>query len=176
MPGLTARLAAAASRVLYNIFFNWSVTGRENVPQSGALVVVANHVNVADPMLLICAFPRWVTYMAKKELFRYPFLGTLLRSGGVLPVARTGTVQEKRGTMRQAEELLARGHVLGLFPEGKRNRTGVLLPGRPGAAVLAAQILALSDEDLRAKLTEFKKKLTEKVEKMNNRVREKAGD
>lgn len=138
MPGLLARLAVAVSRVLYNTFLNWSVTGRENVPQTGALVVVANHVNVADPMLLICAFPRWVTYMAKKELFRYPFIGALLRSGGVVPIARTGTVQEKRNAMRQAEELLARGHVLGLFPEGKRDRTGVLLPGRPGAAVLAA--------------------------------------
>ena len=138
MPGLLARLSVAASRVLYNIFLNWSVTGRENVPPSGALVVVANHVNVADPMLLMSAFPRWVTYMAKKELFHYPFLGALLRSGRVVPIARTGTVQEKRSAMRQAEELLAQDHVLGLFPEGKRNRTGVLLPGMPGAAVLAA--------------------------------------
>ncbi|MBE9506322.1 MAG: 1-acyl-sn-glycerol-3-phosphate acyltransferase [Chloroflexi bacterium] len=138
MPGLGARLAVAISRVLYNIFFNWSVTGRENVPQRGALVVVANHVNTADPMLLMCAFPRWMTYMAKEELFHYPFLGALLRSGRVVPVARTGTLQEKRSAMRQAEELLAQGHVLGLFPEGKRDRTGVLLPGKPGAAVLAA--------------------------------------
>ena len=138
MPGLLARLAVAVSRVLYNIFFTWSVTGRENVPQSGSLIVVANHVNVADPMLLLCAFPRWVTYMAKDELFRYPFLGPLMRSGGVFPVARTGSVQEKRDAMRQAEGLLAQGHVLGLFPEGKRDRTGVLLPGKPGAAILAA--------------------------------------
>ncbi len=138
MPGPFARFVVAISRVLYNIFFNWSVTGRENVPQSGPLVVVANHVNFADPALLLCAFPRWVTYMAKVELFHYPFLGALLRSGRAVPVARTGTVQEKRSSIRQAEELLAQGHVLGLFPEGKRDRTGVLLPGKPGAAVLAA--------------------------------------
>lgn len=142
MPGLLARLSVAVSRVLYNTFFNWSVTGRENVPQSGPLIVVANHVNVADPVLLICAFPLWVTYMAKEELFHYPFLGALMRSGGVFPVSRTGTVQEKRGTMRRAEELLAQGHVLGLFPEGKRDRTGVLLPGKPGAAILAAHSCA----------------------------------
>ena len=138
MPGLFARLTVAVSRVLYNIFLTWSVTGRENVPPSGALVVVANHVNVADPVLLLCSFPRWVTYMAKEELFRYPFIGALLHSGGAVPIARTGTVQQKRNAMRQAEELLARGHVLGLFPEGKRDRTGVLLPGKPGAAVVAA--------------------------------------
>ena len=46
--------------------------------------------------------------------------------------------------------------------------------GATNAAVLAAQILALSDEDIRAKLTEFKKKLAEKVEKMNDRVRDMA--
>ena len=138
MPGLLARVAVAVSRVFYNTFFNWSVTGREYVPQGGALLVVANHVNAADPVLLLCAFPRWVTYMAKDELFRYPFLGALMRSGEGFPVARTGTVQEKRGAMRQAEGLLAQGHVLGLFPEGQRDRTGVLLAGKPGAAILAA--------------------------------------
>ena len=143
MPGLCARLAVALSRILYNIFFNWSVTGRENVPQGGALVVVANHVNFADPVLLMCAFPRWVTYMAKEELFRNPFLGVLMRSGKAVPVARTGTVQEKRDAMRQAEALLAQGRVLGLFPEGQRDRTGVLLAGKPGAAVLAAHSGAL---------------------------------
>ncbi len=143
MPGLCARLAVALSRILYNIFFNWSVTGRENVPQGGALVVVANHVNFADPVLLMCAFPRWVTYMAKEELFRNPFLGVLMRSGKAVPVARTGTVQEKRDALRQAEALLAQGRVLGLFPEGQRDRTGVLLAGKPGAAVLAAHSGAL---------------------------------
>jgi 1-acyl-sn-glycerol-3-phosphate acyltransferase len=137
MPGLGARLALAVCRVFYNTFFRWTVTGRENVPQSGSLVVVANHVNAADPVLLLCAFPRWVTYMAKEELFRHPLLGPLMRSGGLFPIKRTGTVQEKRDTMRQAEELLTQGHVLGLFPEGKRDRTGVLLPGKPGAAILA---------------------------------------
>ena len=138
MPGLGARLAVAVSRVFYNTFFNWSVTGRENVPQDGSLVVVANHVNAADPVLLMCAFPRWLTYMAKEELFRHPLLGPLMRSGRLVPVARTGTVQKKRDAMRRAEELLAQGQVLGLFPEGQRDRTGVLLAGKPGAAILAA--------------------------------------
>ncbi len=138
MPGLGARIAVAVCRVFYNTFFHWTVTGRENVPQDGSLVVVANHVNAADPVLLLCAFPRWVTYMAKEELFRHLLLGPLMRSGGLVPVARTGTVQEKRDTMRRAEELLTQGHVLGLFPEGQRDRTGVLLAGKPGAAILAA--------------------------------------
>jgi len=137
MPGLGARLAVAVCRVFYNILFRWSVAGRENVPQDGSLVVVANHVNAADPVLLMCAFPRWVTYMAKEELFRHPFLGPLMRSGGLVPVARTGTMQEKRDAMRQAAELLEQGHVLGLFPEGQRDKTGVLLAGKPGAAILA---------------------------------------
>ena len=138
MAGLYARFAVASCRVFYNTFFKWRVIGRENVPQSGPLVVVANHVNAADPVLLLCAFPRWVTYMAKEELFRYPLLSALLRSGGALSVARTGTVKQKRDAVRRAEELLAQGHALGLFPEGKRDRTGVLLPGKPGAAILAA--------------------------------------
>ncbi|MBN1856109.1 MAG: 1-acyl-sn-glycerol-3-phosphate acyltransferase [Dehalococcoidia bacterium] len=131
------RLAIEVSRFLYKIFLRWSVIGRENVPLTGPLVVIANHVNSADPVMLMCAFPRWVTYMAKEELFHNPLFGAFLRSGGVFPVSRTGSVENRRNAIRQAETLLSEGHALGVFPEGTRDRTGVLLQGRPGAVSMA---------------------------------------
>jgi len=125
-------------RAGFSIFLNWSATGRENVPAQGALIVVCNHVHLVDPLLLMCASPRWITYMAKEELFRYPVIGVILRWGGVLPVARGREIERKRDVMRQAEELLATGNALALFPEGRRDHTGVLINARPGAAILAA--------------------------------------
>ncbi len=134
---LSVRITVAFVRLLCHILLRWTVSGREQVPDEGSLLLVANHVHLADPALLTLAFPRGITFMAKEELFNYPLLGRLLRDAGILPVARSGDLQQKRDVMRQAEEVLMRGQVLALFPEGKRSPSGVLLQGKPGAAVLA---------------------------------------
>jgi len=131
------RAILAFFRVVYRICLRWSVDGRENVPATGPLIVVANHVNLTDPVLLMLALPRWVTYMAKKELFNVPIVGHVLRWAEMFPVARSGSFEDKREVMRQAEDLLGRGHILALFPEGSRDKTGVLTEGKPGAAFLA---------------------------------------
>jgi len=131
------RIVLAIAGVLHRILLRWTVTGTENVPAEGALIVVANHVHLADPVLLMLALPRWITFMAKEELFRNAVLGRLLRDAGIFPVARGGNVQQKRDVMRQAEELLAAGHVLALFPEGSRSRSGEMQTGKGGAAILA---------------------------------------
>jgi 1-acyl-sn-glycerol-3-phosphate acyltransferase len=135
---IPAHIALALIKIGFRLFLNWHATGKENVPETGPLVVVCNHIHLTDPLLLMSAFPRWITYMAKEELFRYPLVGPILRSGGVLPVSRGGSFEQKRDLMRQSEDVLRRGGVIALFPEGKRDRTGVLLKGKPGAAVLAA--------------------------------------
>jgi len=131
------RAIVAFFRVLYRICLRWSVTGREKVPSSGPLIVVANHVNVTDPVLLMLAMPRWVTFMAKKELFSMPIVGAVMRGAEMIPVARSGSFEDKREVMRQAEELLGQGHVLAVFPEGRRDKTGVLIEAKAGAAFLA---------------------------------------
>ena len=131
------RIVVAIARVLYRLLLRWTVTGREHVPPDGACILIANHVHLADPLLLMLAFPRHITFMAKEELFRHPIVGQVLRDAGSFPVSRTGTLQQKRDVMRLAEDLLSRGHVLALFPEGQRSPAGVLLEGKPGAAILA---------------------------------------
>ncbi|NLE94269.1 MAG: 1-acyl-sn-glycerol-3-phosphate acyltransferase [Dehalococcoidia bacterium] len=134
---LDARIAVAVMRVVYWLLLRWSVTGREHVPKDGPLVLIANHVHLADPLLLMLAFPRAITFLAKEELFRVPFIGMLMRDAGMFPVARTGTIQQMRDVMRQAQNLLQDGRVLAIFPEGKRSPSGVLLPAKAGAAMLS---------------------------------------
>jgi 1-acyl-sn-glycerol-3-phosphate acyltransferase len=114
----------------------WRVTGREHVPSSGALLVVANHLNNADPYLLSAAVPRPICYMAKVELFRVPILGWTLRQFGTFPIERGGA---DRQAIKQALELLASDCAVGVFPEGTRSRRAAMNQGLPGVGLLATR-------------------------------------
>jgi 1-acyl-sn-glycerol-3-phosphate acyltransferase len=116
----TYRAAGLAIRPLMRAWFRMRVEGAEHVPASGPAILAANHRSNVDPVLLGAALRRPVSYMAKEELFVWP-LGTVLRWIGQFPVRRGGADRE---ALRQTEAVLARGSVLGLFPEGTRG------PGR----------------------------------------------
>ena len=133
------RIVLAIIKSLLSMFLRWKVNGMKNVPLNGALIVVANHVHLVDPILLMASFPRWISFMAKEELFRYPFLGVIIRWGQAFTVRRRGTIKDRREAIKQAKDVLSKGLALGMFPEGKRNRVGRLLPGKPGSAVIASQ-------------------------------------
>jgi 1-acyl-sn-glycerol-3-phosphate acyltransferase len=110
------------------------VTGRERVPRTGALIVVSNHLNNADPPILSAGLARRrVRYMAKIELFKYPF-GVVPRLYGAFAVRR---FDSDVGALLTAERILKNGGVLGMFPEGTRSRTGFVGKPHPGTAMIA---------------------------------------
>ena len=116
------------------IVARWEVTGRENFPTSGAVMVVSNHLNNADPPILAAGLARRrVRFMAKIELFKYPF-GVVPRLYGAFPVRR---FESDLGALLTAERLLKKGGVLGMFPEGTRSRTGFIGTPHPGTALIA---------------------------------------
>lgn len=119
--------------VAFRAMTRMRVRGRSNVPASGPLLVVANHLSVADPPLLGAALPRPVTFMAKEELFRLPG-GLLIRALGAIPVRRTRMSVE---ALRRALRVLRGGGVLGVFPEGKRSRSCHMEPAEFGTAFIA---------------------------------------
>ena len=100
-------------------------------------IICCNHTSFADPAILLVAHPKAIYFMAKAELFRNKiaawFLGTVM---GAFPVTRgTGDTT----AIDTARNILNKGHVLGIFPEGTRSKTGELGRGKSGAALLAAQ-------------------------------------
>jgi 1-acyl-sn-glycerol-3-phosphate acyltransferase len=110
------RLAAVVVKPLMRAWFRIQVEGAERIPASGPAVLAANHRSNLDPVLLASAVRRPVTFMAKAELFIGP-LGWVLRFIGQFPVRRGGI---DRQALARTEAVLARGGVLGLFPEGTR--------------------------------------------------------
>ena len=122
-------------RMLLLLLTRWRVRGKENIPSQGPLLIVANHLSLADPPLLGVSLSRKVIFMAKKELFRSRIIGYFIGSFGSFPVHRG---QLDRKALRQAERLLAQGLVLVMFPEGMRSRSGRLRPAFSGSALIAS--------------------------------------
>lgn len=125
--GLARLLAATCLRLRVN--------GIEHVPLDGGILVVSNHLSIADPPLVAAIMPRPVAFMGKAELFRNPFLGFLFRQWGVFPVRR-GEVDV--GAVRTALALLKDGAAVVVFPEGTR-RPDRLSEALPGIGYFAAR-------------------------------------
>jgi 1-acyl-sn-glycerol-3-phosphate acyltransferase len=114
-------------------FADWQVTGKDNVPPRGPLIVVANHQSNFDPPLLCASLPRRVSFLAKKSLFKSAIPSWFLRSYGAYPVDRGGA---DIGAYRWALRQLDAGQMIVIFPEGTRTRGG-MRKAHPGVARLA---------------------------------------
>ncbi len=126
--------ARAFCRIVLFLLRRWQVFGLEQVPPRGGLIVASNHVSYWDPVVVGCALPRKVFFMAKAELFSIPVLGAIITALGAFPVSRAGSDAR---SVKQALKLLRQGQAVGIFPEGTRSHTGKLLPPHIGVAMLA---------------------------------------
>jgi len=116
------------------------VTGRERIPRSGPLLLVANHHGgFVDPALLVATIARPVRFLAMGTLFRNRILGALLRFAGALPVYRAmdGATEGNVNTFEACFRHLGEGGAIGIFPEGEASDAPHLLPLKTGAARIA---------------------------------------
>jgi len=127
-------------RIVLLLLARWQVKGRENVPSQGPLLIVANHINLADPILIGASLSRKLAFMAKEEIFRSRFSRLFLRSSGAFPVRR-GRIDRK--AFNRANQVLGKGQALVIFPEGGRSHNTQLQSAFLGAALMASRSRAL---------------------------------
>ena len=117
--------------------FRLKTFGQEHVPRKGAAILAANHASFLDPVFVGLRARRPVRFLVAAEFYRDPRLNALLRALGAIPVGRDAAMIR---SFRHIAEVIRRGGLLGIFPEGGITRDGAMKPFRTGAAVLALQI------------------------------------
>ena len=131
-PAWRAGFGRGMGRVLVPLAYRCVVRGRDRVPAEGPLVLVANHSGLLDGPLVMSVAPRPVTFLVKQELF-HGMVGSVLRGVGQISIDRT---TGDRRALDAARTVLARGGVVGVFPEGTRGR-GAASTAEAGVAWLA---------------------------------------
>ena len=128
------RLVRLSARIVFGLT-RVKVTGKENVPVTGPMLVCCNHIHIADPPILGLNLPRYPVYfLAKKELFDNKFVGRVFRGCGTIPVNRNGV---SGAGIKLSQSAFKKGGAIIIFPEGKRNPAATLCQALPGAAYLA---------------------------------------
>jgi 1-acyl-sn-glycerol-3-phosphate acyltransferase len=118
--------------------FATEVTGLENIPHDGPVIVAANHRSFIDSIFIPYVIPRRVTFVAKAEYFDSAKTRWFFNATGQIPLRREGG-DSAAGALLAAADVLERGDVFGIYPEGTRTRDGFLHRGHTGVARLAIE-------------------------------------
>lgn len=124
-------------KALLKLFFRFDIEGKKNIPKEGPFIIASNHVSYLDPICVgVACNTKRVIFMAKRELFTFPFLGLWIKLCGCIPVDRV-----KKGTiaLKTAITTLKQGGVIGIFPEGRRSADGKLQKPEPGIGLLVTR-------------------------------------
>jgi 1-acyl-sn-glycerol-3-phosphate acyltransferase len=132
---LLHRLLRRPLRVALDHVFAFRVDGAEHLPTAGPYIVAANHHNYLDGVVLSLAVPQPISFLVMPRVWRAtPFHPSLHRHFGSIPLSLD---RPDVGALRGALDALARGRVVGIFPEGPFSVQGRLEAGLPGVGLLA---------------------------------------
>ena len=133
---LFRKILVAVLRQLFRLVMKMDVDGLEHLPADGPVVIACNHVTNFDVFPMQLSLPRPIFYMAKAELFKFPLMDVALRDLGAFPVYRG---EKDAWAMRHARRVLEHGQLLGMFPEGTRNKGRGLGVAKTGTARMAIE-------------------------------------
>jgi len=128
---------------ILKLFFRPWVEGMENLPDEGPAILASNHLSFSDSIFLPLCVPRRITFLAKAEYFTGRGIKGKLTKGffagvGQVPIDRSGG-RASEAALRKGLEILAKGDLLGLYPEGTRSPDGRLYRGKTGIARMALE-------------------------------------
>ncbi|MCL7496960.1 MULTISPECIES: lysophospholipid acyltransferase family protein [Streptomyces] len=119
------------------------VEGIENIPAEGPAILASNHLSFSDSFFLPAVLDRKVTFIAKSEYFTSPgvkgrLTAAFFKGVGQLPVDRSGGRGAGEAAIKSGIEVLERGELFGIYPEGTRSPDGRLYRGKPGGLARVA--------------------------------------
>jgi 1-acyl-sn-glycerol-3-phosphate acyltransferase len=119
---------------VFRLLFGYKITGVENIPAEGGLILCSNHASFLDPPLVgSCIWQRQIGYFARDTLFRNPLFGWVIRTLHAFPIKR-GAVD--RAALQAFKERVEAGAGVLVFPEGTRSPDGQLQKGKAGVGML----------------------------------------
>jgi 1-acyl-sn-glycerol-3-phosphate acyltransferase len=121
------------SWMLVSVVYRIRKQGEERIPESGAALIVSNHVSFVDALVLMAISPRPIRFVMDRTIFATPVLSWLFRQAKAIPIAsfKSDPQLVERAFERVAEEL-RNGQLVCIFPEGRITDSGAILPFRPG--------------------------------------------
>jgi 1-acyl-sn-glycerol-3-phosphate acyltransferase len=135
---LQSRLRPAV-RLVTNRLWHFDLQGFEQLPETGPAILCSNHVSFLDSAFLIIQVPRNISFVGKSEYLDSWKTRRLFPALGMIPIDRKGG-EKAQTALSAAENVLQRGELFGIFPEGTRSRDGMLYKGKTGAARLAMKL------------------------------------
>jgi 1-acyl-sn-glycerol-3-phosphate acyltransferase len=124
-------------RFLFNLVAEIEITGKENVPESGAFVIATNHIGIIDIAMFHYVFDRFDMFIPVAE--KWEKVGWIRWLGKYLNFLFVDRFNPDLKALRKMIGLMEAGNALVIAPEGTRSRTGALIEGKPGVAYLAAR-------------------------------------
>lgn len=123
---------------LLRLLFRPRLVGSKNIPKSGPLIMASNHLSFIDSVILPLVIKRRIYFLAKNSYFRGRGLGgwalkRFLLGTGMLPLDPSGG-RASEASLGAGLDVLAKGRLLGIFPEGTRSPDGRMYRGRTGVA------------------------------------------
>lgn len=128
------RFGRAIIKLLNLILYNIHVEGKENIPETGGVVLCPNHISNYDPLAVATHMKRQVHFLAKAELYKNFIVRKVLLAVGTIPVDRGKVSLE---TLKESLRVLKNGEILGIFPEGTRVKNGERKKPMEGFVVFA---------------------------------------
>jgi 1-acyl-sn-glycerol-3-phosphate acyltransferase len=113
------RISKSLVRFFFKILFGLKIKGTGHLQYERNFIFASNHISYGDPPIVGCALDREVSFLAKKELFRNPLFGWLIRKYHAIPIDRESL---DRKALTTVISLLKRGQPILMFPQGTRSR------------------------------------------------------
>jgi 1-acyl-sn-glycerol-3-phosphate acyltransferase len=126
--------------ILIHTIYRVRISGEDNIPDEGAVIIAANHVSFVDPLILGGMIRRPVRFVMYHRIYKIPLLNFIFRTGKAIPIASRKEDEEcLESAYRQMHDVLAEQAVLGIFPEGGITHDGELQPFKAGINKVIAE-------------------------------------